>query len=174
VAIPSPSKKGTHRRIWGVCLTQDMFAKPEAAVATMPAVKTTVAAYLMDATGATRSSVRTWLCNDRQMRLLGRPAFFTEAEEDTTARAMELWTASGGQLTREMLGRLLRDYVHDWGPCGRRRPRATLVTISCRRRGGSSGFFFAARSYAASRPPGLTRPARELPLPRQWPSTSRP
>jgi len=52
--------------------------------------KTTVAAYLMDATGATRSNVRTWLRNDRLMPRIGRPAFLTEAEEATIARAMEL------------------------------------------------------------------------------------
>jgi len=93
-----------------------MVAKLEAAFATMPVGKTTVAAYLMDATGATRSNVRTWLRNDRLMPRLGRPAFLTEAKEATIFRAMELWTASGGLLTREMLGKLLRDYVHDMGP----------------------------------------------------------
>jgi len=82
----------------------------------MPAGKTTVAAYLMDTTGATRSNVRTWLRIDRRMPRINGPAFFTEAEEATIARAMELWTASGGLLTREMLGKLLRDYVHAMGP----------------------------------------------------------
>lgn len=112
----TPSKKGTRRRVWGVRLTEDMLAKLEAAFATMPAGKTTVVAYLMDATGATRSNVRTWLRHDRQMPRLGRPTFFTAAEEAKIAQAMELWTASGGLLTREMLGTLLKEYVADMGP----------------------------------------------------------
>jgi len=90
VATPPPSEKGTRRRLWGVRLTEDMVAKLEAAFATRPAGKTTVAAYLMDATGATRSNVRTWLRNDRLMPRLGRPAFFSEAEEAIIDRAMDL------------------------------------------------------------------------------------
>lgn len=71
--------------------------------------------HLMDATGATRSNVRTWLRNGRQTPRLGRPTFLTEAEEATIAEAMELWTASGGLLTREMMATTLRDYVADMG-----------------------------------------------------------
>jgi len=93
-----------------------MLAKLEADFATMPAGKTTLAAYLMDATGATRSNVRTWLRNDRLMPRLGRPAMYTGAEEATIYRDTQLWTASGGLLTREILGKLLRDDVHDMGP----------------------------------------------------------
>eukprot|EP00170_Pyropia_yezoensis_P001695 contig_7272_g1699 len=93
-----------------------MLAKLDAAFATMPAGKTTVVAYLMDATGVTRSNVRTWPRHDRQMPRLGHPTFFTAAEEAKIAQAMELWTASGGLLTREMLGTLLKEYVSEMGP----------------------------------------------------------
>lgn len=59
--------KGTRRRLWRVHLTEDMVAKLEAAFSTVPVGKTTVVAYLMSATGATRSNVHGWLLKDRQM-----------------------------------------------------------------------------------------------------------
>jgi len=91
------------------------MARLEAAFTTVPAGKTNVVAYLMAATGATRSNVRTWLRNGRKVRRLGRPTFFIVGEEATIAVAMELWTANGGLLTREMMATILRDYVADMG-----------------------------------------------------------
>ncbi|OSX78083.1 hypothetical protein BU14_0121s0011, partial [Porphyra umbilicalis] len=82
-----------------------MMARLKAAFTTVPAGKTTVVAYLMAATDATRSNVRR----------LGRPTFFTVGEEATIAEAMELWTASGGLWKREMMATILRDYVADMG-----------------------------------------------------------
>jgi len=64
-ASSPPKKKKAHRRLWGVRLTKDMMARLEAAFTTVPAGKNTVVAYLMAATGATRSNVRTWLRNGR-------------------------------------------------------------------------------------------------------------
>jgi len=92
-----------------------MMARLEAAFTTVPAGKTTVVANLMAATRAARSNVRTWLRNGRKVRRLGRPTFFTVGEEATIAEAMELWTTSGGLLTREMMATILRDYVADMG-----------------------------------------------------------
>jgi len=46
VASPPPSKKGTLRRLRGMRLTENMVAKLEVAFFTVPAGKTTVAAYL--------------------------------------------------------------------------------------------------------------------------------
>jgi len=83
-----------------VRLKEDMMARLEAALTTVPASKTTVVAHLMAATGATRSNVRTWLRNGRKVRRLGRPTFFTVGGEATIAEAMEIWTTSGGLLRR--------------------------------------------------------------------------
>ncbi|OSX78778.1 hypothetical protein BU14_0098s0004 [Porphyra umbilicalis] len=92
-----------------------MMARLEATFTTVQVGKTTVVAYLMAATGATRSNVRTWLRNARKVRRLGRPTFFTVGEEATIAEAMELWRATGGLLTREMMATTLRGYVADMG-----------------------------------------------------------
>jgi len=92
-----------------------MMARLEATFTTVQVGKTTVVAYLMAATGATRSNVRTWLRNARKVRRLGRPTFFTVGEEATIAEAMELWRATGGLLTREMMATILRGYVADMG-----------------------------------------------------------
>lgn len=97
-------KESILRRIWSVRLTEAVIAKLEAACATMPASKTTAAAYLVDTTCATRYHFRTWLRNDQQMPRLSRPTFFTVVQDATIAHAIEPWTVSGGLLMREMLG----------------------------------------------------------------------
>jgi len=86
-----------------------MLAKLQTAREEAASGKTTMVAYLKATTGATRSSVRMWLHNGREMPRLGRPTCLTEAEEATVASAMEVWTASGGLLTREMTADTLRD-----------------------------------------------------------------
>lgn len=132
---PLSSKKGAGHRFWGVRLTEDMVARLEAAFAKVPEEKTTVVAHLKDATGATRSNVRLWLRNGRQVGRLGRPTLFTVAEEATIAEAMELWMASGGLLTRVMMAEMSRDYVADMGAARRAQaPGKTWFAAFVRRR----------------------------------------
>lgn len=162
-----PRKKGTRRRFWGVCLTEDIVAKLETAFATMIAGQTNVAAYLMDATGATRSKVRKWLRKDQQMPRLGRPTIYTVAEEATIAQAIELWTVSGGLLTRELLGTLLCDYVADVEAVRQAQAKYYSDDDLVPGKVSFKGFRVGASSYVELRPPALTRPAPSLPPPRR-------
>jgi len=86
-----------------------MLAKLQTACEEAAADKTTMMAYLKASTGATWSNVRMWLHDGREVPRLGRPKFLTEAEEASITSAMEVWTASGGLLTREMMAEILRD-----------------------------------------------------------------
>ena len=76
---------------------------------------TTSVKRLMDATGASRSNVRTWLRNDGEEVKLGRLTFFSAEEEDVIAAYMAAWTKVGDLLTFYLASVLLRQYIADVG-----------------------------------------------------------
>jgi len=76
---------------------------------------TTSVKRLMDATGESRSNIRTWLRNDGEEVKLGRPTFFSAEEEDFIATYMAAWTKGGDLLTFDLAAALLRQYISDVG-----------------------------------------------------------
>jgi len=76
---------------------------------------TTSVMRLMDATGESRSNIRTWLRNDGEEVKLGRPTFFSAEEEDFIATYMAAWTKGGDLLTFDLAAALLRQYISDVG-----------------------------------------------------------
>jgi len=94
---------------------------------------TTSVKRLMDATGASRSNVRTWLRNDGEEVKLGRPTFFSAEEEDVIATYMAAWTKGGDLLTFDLASVLLRQYIADVEDVFSHHPFPTCIAPYCTR-----------------------------------------
>jgi len=107
-AAPTSPEAAPSRHKWGFRLTTEMRDKLAAA---RKELGTTSVKRLMDVSGASRSSVRTWLRNDGEEVKLGRPTFFSAEEEDVIAIYMAAWTKGGDLLTLDLAAALLRQYI---------------------------------------------------------------
>lgn len=73
-------------------------------------------AELMRVTGATRANVRTWMAFKECPPALGRPPFFTVAEETVISERAIDWCLCGGLLTRERLSSIMSEYISGLSP----------------------------------------------------------